>query len=50
MRRELSATDRANPEQVRLLEESDRIVTAELPGLTASARQLSAQWGEQSAA
>lgn len=48
MRRELIATDRANPEQARLLEESARIVTAELPTLSASARQLSAQWGEQS--
>lgn len=48
VRRELIATDRANPEQARLLEESARIVTTELPGLTARARQLSAQWGEQS--
>lgn len=48
MRRELIANDRANPEQARLLEESARIVTAELPDLSARARQLSAQWGEQS--
>ena len=48
MRRELIATDRANPEQARLLEESARIVTAELPKLTARARQLSSHWGEQS--
>jgi hypothetical protein len=48
MRRELIATDRANPEQARLLEESARIVTTELPALSATARQLSARWGEQS--
>lgn len=48
MRRELIATDRAAPEQARLLEESARIVTAELPNLSANARRLSAQWGEQS--
>ncbi len=48
MRRELIATDRANHEQARLLEESARIVTAELPGLTTRGRQLSAQWDEQS--
>jgi len=48
MRRELITTDRANPEQARLLEESARIVTAELPGLSERARQLSAQWSEKS--
>ncbi len=48
MRRELIATDRANPEQARLLEESAQIVTVELPGLSANARQLSVQWSEQS--
>lgn len=48
MRRELIASDRATPEQARLLEESAHIVTAELPDLSARARQLSAQWGEQS--
>jgi hypothetical protein len=47
MRRELIATDRANPEQARLLEESARNVTAELPALSATSRQLSARWGEQ---
>jgi hypothetical protein len=48
MRRELIASDRANPEQARLLEESAGIVTGELPGLSAKARQLSTQWVEQS--
>jgi hypothetical protein len=48
MRRELIATDRANPEQARLVEESARIVTVELPNLSANARQLSTQWSEQS--
>jgi hypothetical protein len=48
MRRELIASDRANPEQARLLEESARIVTGELPGLSKRARQLSTQWSEQS--
>lgn len=48
MRRELIASDRANLEQAGLLEESARIVTAELPDLSARVRQLSAQWGEQS--
>jgi hypothetical protein len=48
MRRELIAIDRATPEQARLLEESARIVTTELPALSAMARQLSARWGEQS--
>ena len=48
IRRELIMDDRGNPEQARLLEESARIVTIELPGLSASARQLSARWREQS--
>jgi hypothetical protein len=48
MRRELIATDRATPEQARLLEESARIVTVGLPSVSASARQLAAQWSEQS--
>jgi hypothetical protein len=48
MRRELIATDRATPEQARLLEESARIVTVELPNLSANARRLSTQWSEQS--
>ena len=48
MRRELIAGDRGNPEQARLLEESARIVTTELPGLSATSRQLSAKWAEQS--
>lgn len=47
MRRELIATDRATPEQARLLEESARIVTVELPSWSAGARRLSAQWAEQ---
>ncbi len=48
MHRKLIAADRANPEQGRLLEESARMVTVELSGLSANARQLSAQWSEQS--
>lgn len=48
MRRELIASDRGDTEQSRLLEESAQIVTGELPGLTARARQLSDKWGEQS--
>lgn len=48
MRRKLIAGDRANPAQARLLEESARIVTIELPSLSASARRLSTQLGEQS--
>lgn len=48
IRRELIERDRGSPEQARLLEESARIVTIELPGLSASARQLSAKWREQS--
>jgi hypothetical protein len=48
MRRELIARDQGNPEQARLLTESARIVTVELPGLSAVARRLSARWQEQS--
>lgn len=48
IRRELIERDRGSPEQAQLLEESARIVTVELPGLSASARQLSAKWREQS--
>lgn len=48
MRRELIATDRASPEQARLLEESARVVMVELPSLSADARRLSTQWSEQS--
>jgi len=44
IRRELIASDEANPEQAQLLEESARIATIELPGLSAAARQLSAKW------
>ncbi len=47
IRRELIASDRGNPEQAQLLEESARIVTVELPGLSATARQLSAKWRDQ---
>jgi hypothetical protein len=48
MHRELISADRANPERARLLEESARIVTVELSGLSAKARQLSTEWSEQS--
>ena len=48
MRRKLIAADCANPEQTRLLEESARIVTVELSGLSTNARRLSTQWSEQS--
>lgn len=48
IRRELIADDRGNPEQAQLLEESARIVTVELPGLSAPARQLAAKWRDQS--
>lgn len=48
IRRELITDDRGNPEQARLLAESAQIVTVELPGLSATARQLSAKWREQS--
>lgn len=47
-RRELIAADRGNPEQARLLAESAQIVTIELPRLSATARQLSTRWQEQS--
>ena len=47
IRRELIASDRGDPEQAQLLEESARIVTVELPGLSATARQLSAKWRDQ---
>lgn len=47
-RRELIAADRGNPEQARLLAESAQVVTIELPRLSATARQLSAKWREQS--
>lgn len=48
LRRELITSDRGTPEQARLLAESAQIVTVELPGLSATARQLSARWQEQS--
>ncbi len=47
-RRELIAADRGNPEQARLVAESAQIATVELPRLSATARQLSARWREQS--
>ena len=47
-RRELIAADRGNPEQARLVAESAQIATVELPRLSATARQLSARWQEQS--
>jgi hypothetical protein len=47
-RRELVAADRGTPEQARLLAESAQIVTVELPRLSATARQLSTRWREQS--
>lgn len=47
IRRELIASDQGNPEQAQLLEESARITTIELPGLSAAARQLSAKWRDQ---
>ncbi len=43
IRRELIASDQGNLEQAQLLEESARIATVELPGLSATARQLSAK-------
>jgi len=43
----LIASDQGNPEQAQLLEESARIATVELPGLSAAARQLSAKWRDQ---
>jgi hypothetical protein len=48
MRCELVARDRSDPRHVRLLEESARIVTVELPDRSATARQLVAKWEEQS--
>jgi len=48
IRRKLIAADRVSPEQALLLQESARIVTVELSGLSANARQLSTQWSEQS--
>jgi hypothetical protein len=48
MRRELIARDQGSPEQARLLAESARIVTVELPRLSAVARRLSVRWQEQS--
>lgn len=47
IRRELIARDQGDPEQARLLAESARIVTVDLPALSATARQLSAKWREQ---
>ena len=47
IRRELIASDQGSPEQAQLLEESARIATVELPGLSATARQLSAKWRDQ---
>jgi hypothetical protein len=47
IRRELIASDRGNPEQAQLLEESARIATVELPSLSATARRLSAKWRDQ---
>lgn len=47
IRRELIASDQGNLEQAQLLEESARIATAELPALSATARQLSAKWRDQ---
>ena len=47
IRRELIASDQGNPEHAQLLEESARIATVELPGLSATARQLSAKWRDQ---
>jgi len=47
IRCELIASDQGNPEQAQLLEESARIVTVELPGLSATARRLSVEWRDQ---
>lgn len=47
IRRELIASDQGIPEQAQLLEESARIATVELPGLSATARRLSAKWRDQ---
>jgi hypothetical protein len=48
IRRKLIAADRVSPEQALLLQESARIVTVELSGLSSNARQLSTRWNEQS--
>lgn len=48
MRRELIAGGRLSPEQSLLLEESARIVTVELPRLTAANHELVSKWIEQS--
>jgi hypothetical protein len=48
MRSELIANKRGDAEQARLLAGSVRIVTEELPGLTAAARELAGKWDEQS--
>jgi hypothetical protein len=47
MRRGLIARDRGTSEQARLLAESARIVTVDLPALTATARRLARTWQEQ---
>jgi hypothetical protein len=47
MRRELITAGRGNSEQARLLQESARIVTIELPNLSGTTRRLSAEWGDQ---
>lgn len=44
IRRELIASDQGTPEQAQLLEESARIATVELPGVSSTARHLSAKW------
>jgi hypothetical protein len=48
MRRDLIGQDRGGPEQARLLAESARIVTVDLPTVSTTARQISAMWKEQS--
>ena len=48
MRRELVARGQGSPEQAQLLAESARIVTVDIPRLSAAARQLSAEWRDQS--
>lgn len=48
MRRDLIGRDEGDPKQAQLLAESARIVTADLPALSATARRLSAMWKEQS--
>jgi hypothetical protein len=47
IRRELIASDQGSPEQAQLLEESARIATVDLPGLSAAARRLSVKWRDQ---